>query len=77
MVGIDTLIYTVFGMLVLALICGLLWWLISYCEAQFPVAPLVFKIVRIAFVFMIVLVLISFLLHLLGFPVVRFDRVPR
>ena len=72
MIGIDTLVYVIVGLLVAALIGGLLWWLINYCEQQFPGMPLIFKIIRIVFVVFVVLMLISLLLQLLGFPLVRF-----
>lgn len=77
MIGIDTLVYFVVGALVVALIIGLLYYLILFCEKEFPSFPLVFKVVRVAFVVLVILLLISFLLHLLGFPVVRFTPANR
>ncbi len=72
MVGFDTIVYVIVGLLIGGLILGLLWWLIGYCEQQFPSFPLVFKVIRIVFVIMVVLMLISLLLHGMGFPLVRF-----
>jgi hypothetical protein len=72
MIGIDTIVYVIVGLLVGGLILALLWWLVNYCEQQFPGAPLLFKVIRIVFVILVVLLLISILLHLIGVPLIRF-----
>lgn len=74
MIGIGDLVYVIVGLLVGGLILGLLWWLINYCEKEFPGFPMIFKVIRIVFVILVVLVLISLLLHLVGYPVVRFHE---
>jgi peptidoglycan biosynthesis protein MviN/MurJ (putative lipid II flippase) len=76
MVGIDTIVYIIVALLIGGLILGLLWWLITYCEKQFPGFPLVFKVIKVVFVILVVLMLISLLMHLAGYPLVRFDARP-
>ena len=71
MIGLDSVVYIVVGLLVGALILGLLWYLINYCEQQFPGAPMIFKVIRIVFVVLVVLLLISILLQLVGVPLFR------
>jgi hypothetical protein len=58
-------------MLVAALVLGLLWWLIGYCESQFPQVPFVFTVIRVVFVVLVVILLIAILLNLAGYPVIR------
>ncbi len=74
MIGIGDLVYVIVGLLVGGLILALLWWLVTYCEAQFPGFPLLFKFIRIVFVILVVLLLISILLGMLGYPVIRFHE---
>ncbi len=70
-VGIETIVYFVFGAIIIVAILGLLWWLIGYCEGKFPGLPLAWTILRVAFVILVVFLLISILLGLLGHPIVR------
>lgn len=71
MVSIGTIVAFVFGAIVVAAILALLWWLIGYCEAKMPM-PMVWNIVRVAFVILCVFLAISVLLSLIGYPIVRF-----
>lgn len=61
-------------MLVGGLVLGLLWFLIGYVEAQGLGPPVMFKVIRIVFIILVVLLLISVLLGLAGHPVVRWTR---
>lgn len=71
MIGLDTLVYAIVFLLIAALVLGLVYWLITFCEAQFPGFPIVFKVIKVIFVILVVLFCIGLLLHLAGFPVVR------
>lgn len=71
MIGIDTLVTVIVYLLIGGLILGLLWWLITYVEAQGIGPPILFKIIRVVFVILVVLVLISVLMSLIGHPLVR------
>lgn len=77
MIGLDDLVYIIVALLIGALVLGLLWWLITYCESQFPGFPVIFKVIKVVFVILVVLVLISLLLHMAGFPVIRMRPVVR
>lgn len=70
MVGIDTIIWFVFFAIIVVVIAGLLWWVIGYCESNFPM-PLAWKCVRVGFVVLCAFAAITFLLHFTGHPVVR------
>ncbi len=72
MIGLDTIVYAVVFLLVGGLILGLCWWLITYIEAQGLGPPIMFKVIRIVFIVLVVLLLISILLSFLGHPIVRF-----
>ena len=76
MIDLQTLVYIVVGLLIGAVVLGLLYYLICYLEREFPGFPMVFKVIRIIFVVLVVLLLISLLLHMAGFPVVRFGAAP-
>ncbi len=77
MIGFDTIVYVVITMLLGGMVLGLLWWLIGYCERKFPSVPRAFDVIRIVFVIMVVLLLISLLMHLMGYPLVRFGPETR
>lgn len=70
MVTLSSIVGIVLTLLIGAAVLGLLWWLISYVEKQGLGPPLVFKVVRVVFVVLVVLLLIGFLLHLLGVPII-------
>ena len=72
MIGIETLVWVVIYMLIGGLVLGLLWWLIGYVESQGLGPPVMFKVIRVIFAILVVLVLISILLGLSGYPIVRF-----
>jgi len=76
MIALADLVYIIVGLLIGGLVLGLLWWLIGYCEAQFPGFPLLFKVIRIVFVILVVLLLIGLLLNMAGVPVVRVNGPP-
>lgn len=71
-VGIETIVYFVFGAIIVVAILGLLWYAIGYAEAKFPSVPMAWNIVRVAFVLLVIFLLICVLLSLLGKPLVRF-----
>ena len=61
---VEGLVWTLVYIIIVACIIGLLWWLLNYITPMLgePIA----RFVRIAFVIVIVLFLIIFLLRLLG-----------
>ncbi len=72
-IDITTIVYFVFGAIIVVAILALLWFAIGYCERKFPDAPpMAWTIVRVVFVLLCVFLLISILLSLLGHPIVRF-----
>ncbi len=71
MIELGTLVSVVVSVLIVALILGLLWWLIGYVESQALLPPPVFKVIRIVFVIFVVLMLISVLLNMSGFPLIK------
>jgi hypothetical protein len=70
-IGLGSLVSIIVYLLIGALVLGLLWYLINYCESQFPGAPMVFKVIRIIFIILVVLLLINLLLTFAGNPLVR------
>ncbi len=77
MVSLESLVYIVVYLLIAALILGLLWWLIGYVERQGLGTPVIFKVVRVVFVVMVVLVLIGFLISFTtGHPMFRASGPP-
>lgn len=71
MIALETLVGAVVFMLIGALVLGLLWWLIGYVEAQGLGPPVMFKVIRVVFVILVVLVLIGVLMQLAGRPLIR------
>jgi cation transporter-like permease len=71
MIGLGSLVMIVVYCLIALLVLGLLWYLIGYCESQFPGFPVGFKVLRIVFVIVVVLVIINMLLSFAGNPIVR------
>ena len=71
MIGIDAIVYTVVYLLIAGLILSLLYFLIQYCESQGFGPLVVFKVIRLVFVILVVLLAISLLLNLIGYPIVR------
>lgn len=72
MVGIDTIVWFVFGAIVIVAVLALLWFAIGYAESKMPM-PMAWNIVRLVFVLMCVFLLIAILLGLIGYPIIRFD----
>lgn len=70
MVTVGSVVGIILALLIGAAVLGLLWWLIGYIEKQGFGPPIVFKVVRVVYVVLVVLLLIGFLLHLLGVPVI-------
>jgi hypothetical protein len=66
MISISGAVSVIVYLLLAGLVFGLLYWLIVYCEGQFPGAPLFFKVARIVLVFLAVLVLIGVILSIIG-----------
>jgi hypothetical protein len=71
MVGIDTIVWFVFGAIIVVGILALLWFGINYAESKFPM-PVAWNIVRVVFVLLCIFFAICVLLGLLGHPLVRF-----
>lgn len=71
MVGIETIVWFVFGAIIVVGILALLWFAIGYAEAKMPM-PMAWNIVRVVFVLLVVFLLIAVLLGMLGRPIVRF-----
>lgn len=74
MISLTGAVTLIIYLLVAGLVFGLLYWLVVYCEREFPGIPLFFKVARIALVFLAVLVLIGLLISIVsGQPVFRND----
>lgn len=71
MISLSGAVHFVILLIVAALVFGLLFWLLSYCESQFPSAGVFFRVGRIILVILAVLVLIGLLLDFAGYPVIR------
>ena len=69
MITLDTLVRYTFFAVIATVVAALLWWAITYAEAQFP-APVAWKVVRLVFVLLCVFLCVAVLLSLLGRPVV-------
>ena len=64
----DALLHSVIWIIVVALICWLLWWLIDYCKLPEPFN----KIARVIVAVVAVVLLINALLTLVGKPFITF-----
>ena len=71
-ISIESVVWFVLYLLGCGAIFGLLMWLISYVESNFPTMQPFAKFARIALVVLAVLVLIGIILSFMGRPVVRF-----
>lgn len=74
MISITTVVYAFLFLLGCAAVFGLLWWLVTYCEKEFPNVPLFFKAARIFLVLGAVLVLIGLILDMMGHPIIAWRR---
>ena len=70
-ISIEAVVHFVLYVLGVGLIFGLLFWLISYVEREFPSISLFAKFARIGLVILAVLVLIGIVLSFMGHPIVR------
>mgnify|MGYP001594444506 CR=1 FL=1 len=71
MISLEGLVGVIVFLLIAALVLGLLWWLIGYVESQGLGPPVIFKVIRVIFVILIVLLCIGALMQLAGHPIVR------
>ncbi len=71
MISLSGAVQIVVGLIIAGLVFGLLFWLIGFCESQFPSAAPFFKVARIILVIIAVLVLIGILLNFAGYQVFR------
>lgn len=69
--NIATLIWFVVYAIGAGAIVGLLWFLITYVEGQFPGFPMFWKVVRCVFVVIVVIVLCFVILAFMGQPVIK------
>lgn len=74
MIAIETLVWVFLFLLGCGAIGGLLFYLVTYLEREFPGYPLFFKAARILLVVMAVLVLVFLILDLMGHPIVVWRR---
>ena len=74
MISLTGAVTFIVYLLVAGLVFGLLYWLICYCEHEFPGIPLFFKVARIVLVILAVLILVGLLISVVsGQPVFRND----
>ena len=66
MISISTAVTLIVYLLIGGIVFGLFYWLIVYCEGEFPQVPMFFKIARIMLVFLAVLVVVGILLGVVG-----------
>lgn len=72
MVSISMVVSIIFGIIIAALVFGLLWYALQYCEAEFPGGGIFWKFGRIVLILLSVFVLIGILLQFIsGQPVFR------
>lgn len=75
MFPVESIVWGVLFLLGVGAIWGLLFYLVGYCESQFPSTNGIFyKAARILLVIAAVLVLIGMILQALGHPLISFDR---
>lgn len=71
MISVAGAVHFVILLIVAAIIFCLLFWLLNYCESQFPAGGAFFRVGRVILVILAVLVLIGLLLNFAGYPVLR------
>lgn len=64
----DAVIHSLLYLIVIGVIFGLLWWLISYCGLPQPFD----KVARVVLAVAAVIILINILLGMVGHPIFRF-----
>lgn len=72
MIGIDSIVWFVFVAIIIIAVLAVLWWLIGYCESNFPM-PILWKVVRVVFVILCAFLAIAILLSFIGHPLVGFN----
>ena len=70
MISLREVVTIILFLLAAGAVFGLLFWLILYCEKEFPGIPLFFKVARIILVILAVLVLIGIILDFAGHPLI-------
>ncbi len=70
MISIETVVTVILFLIGCAAVFGLLFFLINYCEKEFPAGGIFFKFARIFLVILAVLVLIGLILQLMGHPLI-------
>lgn len=70
-VGLGEIVGIVVFLLICGAVLGLLYYLINLAESTFGGPPLFFKVVRFAFIVLVVLLMIGLLLHLAGVPFIN------
>jgi hypothetical protein len=71
-VSLEGIVTFIVYLLIAVVVLGLLWWLIGYVEAQGWGPPQAFKVIRVIFVVLIVLLCIAILMSLIGHPLIEF-----
>ena len=71
-ISIEQVVWFILYILGVGMIFGLLMWLITYVEANFPSMQPFGRFARIALVILGVLLLIGIILAFMGHPIVRF-----
>lgn len=70
--SIEDVVWTIIWILCVGAIFGLLMYLITYVETNFPTMQPFGRFARIVLVVLGVLVLIGFILSFMGHPIIRF-----
>lgn len=66
MVSLSGIVLIVVYLLIAAAVCGLLYWLIGFCESSLGGPPQIYAVIRVIFVVLVVLLLIGLLLSFLS-----------
>lgn len=78
MFTIESVVWTILYLIGMAAIFGLLYYAISYAEANFPNAGPIWRFARIFLVIAACFILIFLILGMMGHPIIRFaEREPR
>jgi uncharacterized protein YneF (UPF0154 family) len=71
MISLSQIVMWIVYLLLGGVALGLLWFLIGYIERELGGPPIFYKVVRVIFVVLVVLLCISLLLGFAGHPLVR------
>jgi uncharacterized membrane protein len=69
-ISLEMVVKVVIYLIVAGAIFGLLYWLIGYCEREFPMVQPFAKVARILLMIFAVLIVIALLLSFIGHPIV-------